>query len=507
MGARLTLSAIVTLLAAMGTPALAVSPLESSSPGAFAQPASLTEPAAPEAPLRVVPESRPAMQFSFAPVVDRATPGVVTIWGAAASTKVNSAYLEQYARRYFGDAPPEAQRVSRSLASGVVVDAGGLVVTNDHVVDGQTALKAVLADGREFEADVALREPRMDMAVLRLKGAEALPALPLADSEALRVGDLVLAIGNPFGVGQTVTEGIVSALARTEVEVTDYQFFIQTDAAINPGNSGGALVDMRGHLVGINTVILSPTGGSHGVGFAVPSNMVRLVVEAARAGHRNLQRPWIGARLQAARPENTVQAGLPRLTGTVVAALFAGGPADRAGLRAGDVVVAVAGVPVSGPEALTYRLSQKGVSGVVPVEFVREGQRHVADLTLEAPPETRPREPIRLAGRSPLAGATAVNLSPAVADELALSIGAQGVVITAVEPKSIASENRFKTGDVIVAVAGKRVETSRDLETLLSEGGSAQLMTLYRKGRLSTRMIGTPAGQDRRDLVASGKPR
>jgi S1-C subfamily serine protease len=312
----------------------------------------------------------------------------------------------------------------------------------------------------------------------------------------------VLAIGNPFGVGQTVTEGIVSALARTEVEVTDYQFFIQTDAAINPGNSGGALVDMQGQLIGINTVILSPTGGSHGVGFAVPSNMVRLVAEAARAGQRSVARPWIGARLQAARPENAGHAGLDRLTGTVVAGLFPNGPADRAGLRAGDVIVAVDGTEVSGPEAFSYRLSQRGLVGTAAVALVRNGVRHVLEVPLETPPETRPREPVRLDGRSPLAGATAVNLSPAVADELSLPISVYGVVLSVVDPKSTAGRNDFVAGDVIVAVGGQRVETSRDLERLLRLGGS-QVLTVNRKGRLSTRHLGSPAGQDRRDLVAS----
>jgi Do/DeqQ family serine protease len=453
-------------------------------------------------PARIVPDSRGEMQLSFAPVVERTTPAVVTIWGASDSTKVHSPYIEQFSRRYFAGTSPDANRVLRSLASGVIVDPAGLVVTNHHVIEGQAALKVALADGREFEAEVALRDPRTDLSVLKLRGARDLPALKLGDSEALRIGDLVLAIGNPFGVGQTVTEGIVSALARTEVEVTDYQFFIQTDAAINPGNSGGALVDMQGRLIGINTVILSPTGGSHGVGFAVPSNMVRLVAEAARAGHRSVARPWVGARLQAARPENAGHAGLERLTGAVVAGLFPSGPADRAGLRSGDVIVAVDSTEVSGPEAFSYRLSQKGVVGKAAVTVVRYGVRHVLDVPLETPPETRPREPVRLDGRSPLAGATAVNLSPAVADELSLPISAYGVVLSAVDAKSTASRNDFVAGDVIVAVGGQRVETSRDLERLLRLGGS-QVLTVNRKGRLSTRLLGNPAGQDRRDLMAS----
>ncbi|HEY0353336.1 MAG TPA: trypsin-like peptidase domain-containing protein, partial [Enterovirga sp.] len=230
---------------------------------------------------RTAPESRPQVQLSFAPVAKVAAPSVVNVYGARVEKTRRNAVAEEFFRRFFGDGMggPPRDRVQRSLGSGVIVDSSGLVVTNHHVIENMTEVRVALTDKREFEAEIVLRDPRADLAVLRLKGTGPFPPLPIGDSEGLEVGDLVLAIGNPFGVGQTVTQGIVSALARTHIGAADYGFFIQTDAAINPGNSGGALVDMSGRLVGINSAIFSQSGGSVGIGFAIPSSMVRAVVE------------------------------------------------------------------------------------------------------------------------------------------------------------------------------------------------------------------------------------
>ena len=240
------------------------------------------------------------IQLSYAPVVHRVAPAVVNVYAAKVVQNRNPLFDDPIFRRFFG-VPGDGgrQQVQRSLGSGVIVDASGLVVTNVHVIEGADDIKVSLADKREFEASIVLKDSRSDLAVLRLKDAhERFPTLDFANSDALEVGDVVLAIGNPFGVGQTVTHGIVSALARTQVGITDYQFFIQTDAAINPGNSGGALVDMAGRLVGINTAIFSRSGGSQGVGFAIPANMVRVVVASARSGGARGQAPL--ARRQAA---------------------------------------------------------------------------------------------------------------------------------------------------------------------------------------------------------------
>src|SRR5712691_3615129 len=230
---------------------------------------------------RRVPASPAELRLSYAPVVQRAAPAVVNVYAAKTVTVRNPLLDDPIFRRFFGmpGGPGGGEQTQRSLGSGVLVDAAGLVVTNNHVIEGADQVKVSLADKRELEAEIVLKDSRSDLAVLRLKAQnERFPALEFANSDALLVGDVVLAIGNPFGVGQTVTHGIVSALARTQVGITDYQFFIQTDAAINPGNSGGALVDLTGRLVGINTAIFSRSGGSQGIGFAIPANLVKVVV-------------------------------------------------------------------------------------------------------------------------------------------------------------------------------------------------------------------------------------
>ena len=243
-------------------------------------------------------------RLSYAPIVQRAQPAVVNVYAAKAVQNRNPLLDDPIFRRFFGVPGQQPEQMQRSLGSGVMVDPSGLVVTNNHVIEGADQVKISLSDKREFEAEIVLKDSRTDLAVLRIKDAkEKFPTLDFANSDELLVGDLVLAIGNPFGVGQTVTHGIVSALARTQVGITDYQFFIQTDAAINPGNSGGALVDMTGKLVGINTAIFSRSGGSQGIGFAIPANMVRVVVASAKGGGKAVKRPWLGARLQAVTPE------------------------------------------------------------------------------------------------------------------------------------------------------------------------------------------------------------
>ncbi len=268
-----------------------------------------------------MPSSPTEVRLSYAPVVQRAAPAVVNVY----ATKMVSARnpLSDHPFFRFFDMPGGfGGRVQPSLGSGVLIDAAGLVVTNHHVIEGADQVKVSLWDKRELEAEMVLKDPRSDLAVLRIKApGERFPALELADSDALQVGDIVLAIGNPFAVGQTVTHGIISAMARTQVGITDYQFFIQTDAAINPGNSGGALVDLSGRLVGINTAIFSRSGGSQGIGFAIPANMVKVVVASAKSGGSSVKRPWLGARLQAVTPDIAEGLGLKRPAGALVASV------------------------------------------------------------------------------------------------------------------------------------------------------------------------------------------
>src|SRR6516225_7845018 len=253
---------------------------------------------------RRVPTSPSDIKLSYAPIVQRVQPAVVNVYAAKIVQNHNPFLDDPIFRRFFGLPGGQQEQMQRSLGSGVMVDPSGLVVTNVHVIEAADQVKVSLSDKREFEAEIVLKDSRSDLAVLRLKSqGEKFPVIEFGDSDALQVGDVVLAIGNPFAVGQTVTHGIVSAVARTQVGISDYQFFIQTDAAINPGNSGGALVDLSGRLVGINTAIFSRSGGSQGIGFAIPANMVKVVVASAKGGGSAVRRPWLGARLQAVTPE------------------------------------------------------------------------------------------------------------------------------------------------------------------------------------------------------------
>src|SRR5881394_2400756 len=283
---------------------------------------------------RRVPASGAELRLSYAPIVQRVQPAVVNVYAAKTVQNRNPLLDDPLFRRFFGVPGQQPEQMQRSLGSGVMVDPSGLVVTNNHVIEGADQVKVSLSDKREFEAEIVLKDSRTDLAVLQLKGVhEKFPTLDFANSDELLVGDVVLAIGNPFGVGQTVTHGIISALARTQVGITDYQFFIQTDAPINPGNSGGALVDMNGRLVGVNTAIFSRSGGSQGIGFAIPANMVRVVVASAKGGCKAVKRPWLGARLQAVTPEISESLGLKRPAGALVASVTTGSAAARAGMR------------------------------------------------------------------------------------------------------------------------------------------------------------------------------
>ena len=432
---------------------------------------------------RVVPPSPEALRMSYAPIVQRVTPAVVTVSAAKTVENRNPLMDDPFFRRFFGGGGPfGGSREQRSLGSGVIVDAGGLVVTNNHVIDGADQVKISLADKREFEVDVVLKDPRTDLAVLRIKdGKERFPVLDFSNSDELQVGDVVLAVGNPFGVGQTVTHGIVSGVARTQVGVSDYQFFIQTDAAINPGNSGGALVDMAGRMVGINTAIFSRSGGSQGVGFAIPANMVRVVVASARTGG-TVKRPWLGANLQAVTAELSREFDLKRPAGAVVTNITAGSPAARAGLKPGDVIVAVGEQPVDDPNAFNYRFVTHSLGGTVPLGVVRGGRETKIAVALETAPET-PRDEIVIQARSPFAGAKVANLSPALADELRLESSIEGVAVVEVTEGTSAQNVGFQKGDVIVSVNNTKIAKTRDLEKAAQAGSRVWRVVIQRGGQ------------------------
>src|SRR5436309_5010137 len=404
---------------------------------------------------RRVPSSPTELRLSYAPVVQRAAPAVVNVYAAKTVAVRNPLFDDPIFRRFFGvpGAPGgQGDPVQRSLGSGVLVDPAGLIVTNNHVIEGADQVKVSLADKREFEADMVLKDSRSDLAVLRIRAQnERFPALELADSDALEVGDVVLAIGNPFAVGQTVTHGIVSAVARTQVGITDYQFFIQTDAAINPGNSGGALVDLTGKLVGINTAIFSRSGGSQGIGFAIPANMVRVVVASAKCGGSIVQRPWLGARLQAVTPEIAESMGLKRPAGALVATVAPGSAAARSGLRTGDLIVSIDGQAVDDPNAFDYRFATNALRGTARLGVVRGGRETAATVALETAPETAHDELV-IGARSPFTGVKVSNITPALADELRLDPSAEGVVVIDVANGSLAQNFGFQKGDIVLSV-------------------------------------------------------
>src|ERR1700719_278636 len=336
---------------------------------------------------RRVPASPADIRLSYAPIAQRVQPAVVSVYAAKVVQNRNPLLDDPIFRRFFGVPGQQPEQMQRSLGSGVMVDPSGLVVTNNHVIEGADQVKVSLSDKREFEAEIVLKDPRSDLAVLRLKDThEKFPTLDFANSDELMVGDAVLAIGIPFGVGQTLTHGIISALARTQVGITDYQFFIQTDAAINPGNSGGALVDMTGKLVGVNTAIFSRSGGSQGIGFAIPANMVRVVVVSAKGGSGAVKRPWLGAKLQDVTPEIAESLGLKRPSGALVASVVAGGPGARAGLKPSDLIIAIDGQAVDDPNAFDYRFATRPLGGAAQIDVLRSGKTVKLSVPLETAP-------------------------------------------------------------------------------------------------------------------------
>jgi Do/DeqQ family serine protease len=439
---------------------------------------------------RVVPASPGQLRMSYAPIVQRVQPAVVNVYAAKIVQNRNPLLDDPVFRRFFGVPGNQPEQMQRSLGSGVMVDSSGLVVTNNHVIEGADQVKVSLADKREFEAEIVLKDSRTDLAVLRIKDAkEKFPVLEFSNSDDALVGDVVIAIGNPFGVGQTVTHGIISALARTQIGITDYQFFIQTDAAINPGNSGGALVDMTGKLVGVNTAIFSRSGGSQGIGFAIPANMVRVVVASAKGGGSAVKRPWLGARLQAVTPDIAETLGLKRPAGALVANVANGGPAAKAGLKLSDLIVAIDGQAIDDPNAFDYRFATRPLGGTAQIDVMRGGKPVRLTITLETAPDTG-RDEMVIKSRSPFQGAKVANISPALADELKLDSSVEGVVVTDLADNAPAAGVGFRKGDIILEVNGQKIARTGDLEKATRETSRLWRITVIRGGQQLSVVLG-----------------
>lgn len=451
-------------------------------------------PAAAIAPAdnRVVPQSDAEMKLSFAPVVKAASPSVVNVYATRIEQQASSPFAnDPFFSRFFGDGQFQSRpRESQSLGSGVIVDAGGVIITNRHVIEGATDVRIALSDGREFAVDVVIEDAQTDLAVLRVRdpGDTAFPAITFANSDSLEVGDLVLAIGNPFGVGQTVTSGIVSALARTGVESSDYEFFIQTDAAINPGNSGGALVDLDGRLVGINTAIYSQSGGSVGIGFAIPANMARLVADAGVSGGQ-IVRPWFGAKMQAVTSDIADSLGMSAPHGALITEVAPGGPAERAGFASGDVILSVDGVAVDDPSAFNFRLATKPVGEQTVLERVRSGTTEPVSFTVEAAPLVSDDMLATISGNSRFAGTSVRQIDTALAESKGLPYDAKGVIVTAVEPNSPAAQMGLRVDDVILQLNDVAIESAKAFSDTASARARTWQIILQRDGRVSRSIV------------------
>ena len=367
----------------------------------------------------------------------------------------------------------------------------GLIVTSNHVIKGADQITVVLADRREFEASLVTSDDRSDLAVLKIdvKG-ESLPYLDLKDSDEVEVGDLVLAIGNPFGVGQSVTNGIVSALARTSMDINDLNYFIQTDAAINPGNSGGALVTLDGKLIGINAAIYSRSGGTMGIGFAVPSNMVRSIVGSVTSGQKKMVRPWVGIEGQEVTAEIAASLNLARPAGLLVKALHPASPARESGLKIGDVIIAVNGKTIEDPEGFRYRIATLSVGGAAALDVQRQGQALHLSLKLVAPPESPPRETTKIKGRNPLSGATLANMSPAVSEETGLRGVEHGVVVLNVAENTSAAALGLQVGDVLLSINKTDIVTAGDALEALRQNSQRWHLSIRRGGEVMNVMVG-----------------
>ncbi|NNH32864.1 DegQ family serine endoprotease [Rhizobium sp. SEMIA 4085] len=432
---------------------------------------------------KAVPQSQAELQLSFAPLVKQTSGAVVNVYAEKIIQRQSPFAGDPFFEQFFGQQMPNRTEKQSSLGSGVIVEANGTVVTNNHVIEGADDIKVALSDGREFPCKVVLRDDRLDLAVLRIETKASFPTLAIGNSDAVEVGDLVLAIGNPFGVGQTVTSGIVSALARNQVVKNEFGFFIQTDASINPGNSGGALMNMKGELIGINTAIFSRGGGSNGIGFAIPANLVKVFLASADAGVKSFERPYVGATFDAVTSEVAEALGLDKARGALIVKVTDGGPASKAGLRAGEIVTAVNGVPVEHPDALLYRLTTAGLGSSVNLTVAENGGEQQVALKLDRAPEPSPRDQRTIGGRTPFTGTVVENLSPRVADELRMPTESTGVVVAAVKDGSPAARLGFEPKDIIVSINGAPVQTTEELEQMADADPGFWRVEIEREGQ------------------------
>ncbi len=434
---------------------------------------------------RAVPQTQQTVMLSYAPIVKRVSPAVVNIYTKRVVTQRINPFINDPVFRQFFDSMQmgglSKQQVENSLGSGVIIESNGVIVTNSHVIQDAQEISVVLSDGREFDAKVSLVDKRSDLAILRVDAkGESLPYATLKPSEKLEVGDIVIAIGNPFGVGQTVTSGIVSALARSSFTINDFNFFIQTDAAINPGNSGGPLVDMNGGVIGINTAIFSRDGGSLGIGFAIPSEMVATVVAAEKAGNHNtksIPRTWLGIDGQPVTAEIAESLGLNRPTGVLVTRLHKESPARKEGMEVGDVITAINDRVIHDGAEMKFRLATIPLGEEAKIDVLRKGKEKSFTVKTVAPPEVPARDERTISGKNPLSSAKVANLNPAVSIELGLKEDVEGVVVTEVASDRQVSR-LLRAGDIIASINDRPIQSVKQLQGEIDNAVKAGVMAL-----------------------------
>jgi serine protease Do len=429
----------------------------------------------------------------FSSVLKPALPAVVNIRSSkVVKTQIhgglpfNDPMFRQFFGDQFGQRGPQTQR-EQSLGSGVIITTDGTVLTNNHVIEGATDIKVYLSDKREFKATLVGTDPKTDVAVLKID-ANNLPTLPLGNSSSLQVGDLIFAIGDPFGIGETATMGIVSAKGRG-MHIEDYEDFIQTDAAINPGNSGGAMIDLHGNLVGINTAILSGgSGGNQGVGFAIPINLARNVVDQIRA-HGKVVRGYMGVYIQDVTPEIAKQFHLNETHGALIGDVSADTPGARAGLKRGDVVLAVNGQEVSGANELRLQISQTPPGTAVKLKVWRDGKTQDTNLTLGELPEKAEKVSEGEDGGGALEGVEVENVTPEIAQQLNLKAGTRGVVVSSVDPSSAAGSAGLRQGDVIQEVNHKPVSNVEEYQRAMAGAEKQPVLLLVNRGGVTNFLV------------------
>ncbi|SLN18290.1 Periplasmic pH-dependent serine endoprotease DegQ precursor [Falsiruegeria litorea R37] len=442
----------------------------------------LLTPAAAIAETRV-PASQAEISLGFAPVVKRAAPAVVNIYAKIiTSGQPNPFFSDPFFQDFFGGFGAPQQRVQNSLGSGVILSDDGYVVSNYHVVGMASEIQVVTTDRREYSATVVLGDEESDIAILRLDQASDLPSLALRDSDQVEVGELVLAIGNPFGVGQTVSSGIVSGLARSGAATGKARgYFLQTDAPINPGNSGGALIDVNGDLIGINTSILSRSGGSNGIGFAIPANLVREFLRQARQGNEYFVRPWAGIAGQPMNADIADSLGLALPEGVVISDIHAVSPLTQAGFKVGDVVTHVDGEPVNSPSEMMFRMSVTGIGGVSTMTRLRDGEREELGVAMIEAPDEPPAEDIKLDDQTALPGLVVARANPAVISYLGLPLSAEGVVV--IDPGPYGARAGLQHGDIVAGINGEDMLTTTDVRKALTDTGRWVRLDLQRRGQ------------------------